>query len=75
MPYIRPEQRDLLTAVTEGQLNYQITRLCIKFLGTNPGYESYNAVIGVLECAKMEFYRRAVVPFEKKKCKQNGDCY
>jgi len=32
-------------------------------------------VIGALEACKLEFYRRAVVPYEDKKIKENGDVY
>lgn len=38
-------------------------------------YDSLNAVIGVLECAKQEFYRRAAVPYENQKITENGDVY
>jgi len=31
--------------------------------------------MGALEGAKLEFYRRVVVPYEEKKMKENGDVY
>jgi len=31
--------------------------------------------MGVLECIKQEFYRRAVAPYEDKKKEENGDVY
>ena len=56
-----------------GILNYIITRLCHWWLGDNPNYAKYNELIGVLECAKMELYRRKVAPYEDKKIIENGD--
>ena len=56
-----------------GTLNYIITRLVHWWLGDNPNYERYNAAIGVLECAKLELYRRKVSPYEDEKINENGD--
>ncbi len=58
-----------------GTLNYIITRMVIWYLGKNPNYERYNAAIGVLECAKQEFYRRQIALYEDEKCRINGDVY
>ena len=38
-------------------------------------YENLNGIIGVLESAKMELYRRVVSIYEDKKCKENSDVY
>jgi len=38
-------------------------------------YSEYNEIIGILECAKMEVYRRLVVPYEDKKIEQNTDVF
>lgn len=79
MPYIEPYRREDLNPLSQprtvGELNYVITTLCLHFLGDGPGYSDYNDVIGVLECAKLEMYRRAVVPYEDDKIEQNGDVY
>ena len=67
-----------LLAYHPGTLNYIITRLCdywTKDVDGKATYERYNAVIGVLECAKQELYRRQVVPYEDQKWQQNGDVY
>ena len=32
-----------------------------------------NAMFGVLECVKLEFYRRLATPYEDVKCDENGD--
>ena len=59
---------------TEGDLNYVITRLCHEFLNKKgEKYSIYNTIIGVLECAKLELYRRKVSFYEEKKIKENGD--
>jgi exonuclease I len=78
MPYIKPYRRRLIglyqDAKTPGELNYMLTQHCLTFIrqrGTC--YDSYNEVIGVLECMKQELYRKAVAPYEEKKIKENGD--
>lgn len=57
-----------------GICNYIITRL-LKDIIYPQSYHDYNEVIGILECVKQEFYRRAVAPYEDKKIEQNGDIY
>lgn len=81
MPYIGRNRRILpvnrgYTARTPGELNYAVTRLCDLWLqdhGIN--YAELSTVIGALECAKQEFYRRVVVPYEDRKRAQTGDVY
>lgn len=82
MPYIpesvRPDLQPQLEREpnSSGELNYMITGFCNLYLetkGTN--YTVLNEIIGVLECAKLEFYRRVVTPYEEKKRKENGDVY
>jgi hypothetical protein len=80
MPYIPATRKSTVFETgpyTLGELNYVITKTCLDYLDTadNPGYAEYNEVIGVLECAKLELYRRAVAPYEDKKIVQNGDVY
>ena len=84
MPYIKKDRRlelqDYLNILNEpkdvGELNYVITQLCRQFLTrSKASYSNYNSVIGVLECAKLEFYRRAVSPYEDVKIAENGDVY
>jgi hypothetical protein len=36
---------------------------------------SADEVVGVLECAKLEIYRRIAAPYEDKKIVENGDVY
>lgn len=83
MPYIVPERRVLFdphveemfkNVIVAGDLNYVITRLCHKFIDTNGlRYDTLNTVIGALECAKEELYRRKAAPYEDKKIAENGD--
>lgn len=84
MPYIKPELRlfadvtlgDYEAARDPGTLNYQITMLCTDYIkDVGEKYQSYNDVIGALEACKLEFYRRAVAPYEEKKISENGDVY
>lgn len=57
-----------------GELNYLITCLCNHYAHTKKvSYQTINDIIGVLECAKQEYYRRVVGPYEEIKIKENGD--
>jgi hypothetical protein len=89
MPYIDQHRRleiyyDRDAAETAGELNYLITDMINGFLlkaaSTDPPitqlkYEHINAVIGVLECAKLELYRRIAAPYEDCKKDINGEVY
>jgi len=79
MPYVKEATRKYLIHAPEpqnpGELNYVITKLCLAYVNGHPRYQDYNDVVGALECAKLEFYRRAIVPYEEKKIKENGDLY
>ena len=82
MPYIAHASRpyyDTLVAgipvatMETGEINYLITKI---LLATSPKrYEDYNRLIGVIECVKLEMYRRAVASYEDKKIEENGDVY
>jgi hypothetical protein len=76
MPYIRNETVQQLEnnfgapaykPDCPGELNYKITELITNYLPENPRYADYNEVIGVLECAKLELYRRLISPYEETK--------
>lgn len=80
MPYIKQQRRAEIDgggwATSPGELNYQLTRLALRYLNSaGINYQNLNDVIGAFEAAKLEFYRRAVVPYEDKKIKENGDIY
>lgn len=78
MPYITTDERQRAAEcpLTPGELNYAITKICLEYFNvTRACYTSINDVIGALECAKQEFYRRVAVPYEEKKQAENGDVY
>ena len=86
MPYIKQEKRPLFDDDIEkivsilkeqplmevdGDVNYIVTSIMKKLYA--PRYFNFNRAIGVLESIKLEFYRRAVAPYEDIKIKENGD--
>lgn len=75
MPYISQERRGEQPE-TSGELNYRITTLCAEYLGRKgESYQTYNDIVGALEGAKLELYRRKVAPYEEGKLITNGDVY
>jgi hypothetical protein len=79
MPYIKPERKSELVneqANYSGELNYKITELAIEYLDhKGKSYDTINEIMGAMECAKLEFYRRVAVPYEETKKEENGDVY
>ncbi len=83
MPYIPSDKRiplDRLTqgfdysTISEGELNYLITRIITIWI--NPiNYARYNSAVGILECVKLELYRRRIADYEDEKMAMNGDVY
>ena len=86
MPYIKPENRrkyekvlkeltSILKALpaeeVDGELNYVITKMLKEIYPLR--YFHINKAVGVLECAKLEFYRRVAAPYEDTKIKESGD--
>ena len=61
----------------KGHANYVITQLLRYAWGvTKPqdeSYSNYADLIGTLECAKLELYRKGVAPYEDKAIEKNGD--
>jgi hypothetical protein len=59
---------------TAGELNYLITQIILSYV-SNKGenYQHYNDVLGALEGAKLELYRKKIANYEEKKIIQNGD--
>lgn len=58
-----------------GILNYVITRLACGTIGEEVRYSKINEVIGAMECAKLELYRRVAAGYEDEKIIENGDAY
>lgn len=88
MPYIKQEDKEHFALavhqlaiamdndVTAGDLNYLFTKIAQYYLGVHgKSYQNINDVIGALEGAKLEFYRRLVAPYEDGKACENGDVY
>lgn len=82
MPYVVPEIREglrpdpLHVARNPGELQFQVACLVDDFV-TEAGlrYATCNDVLGALDGASREFYRRIVAPYEDKKIVDNGDVY
>jgi hypothetical protein len=86
LPYIKTEKRvkydktlhelvgilkSLPPEEVDGELNYVVTKI---LKGVYPlKYYHLNKAIGVLECIKLEFYRRVAAPYEDVKIKESGD--
>jgi hypothetical protein len=81
MPYIKQERREAIMAGAKpqdaGELNFAITVLVDNYLKDKGGirYAHLNEVIGAIDCAKLELYRRVAAPYEDKKMEENGDVY
>jgi hypothetical protein len=90
MPYITREKRGdigmtvfrqgagigLRSVEGPGDLNYMLTYLIHQYYTRAGGnYPAANDVLGALEGAKLEFYRRIVAPYEDRKMEENGDVY
>ena len=90
MPYIKEENRKrfdealrvLFSEVakqetTPGDLNYLITSILLKFEVSRDreSYDTWNSIVGVLECAKLELYRRHIASYEDLKIIENGDVF
>ena len=64
------------SGLSNGDLNYLITQLGrLYILKHGTSYNTLSDVIKAMECAKLEFYRRVVAPYEDQKIQQNGDVY
>ncbi|GAI15669.1 unnamed protein product [marine sediment metagenome] len=57
---------------TVGDYTYIIYKLLLKAVQKKKYYK-YALVLGVLESAKIEFYRKQIAKYEDKKIKENGD--
>lgn len=81
MPYISEQDRERLAAgqapTSAGELNFMISRLIDDYLQGRGGlaYARINEVVGVLECAKLELYRRLAAPYEDAKLATHGEVY
>ncbi len=59
-----------------GGLNYAICRVADGVIAAKgESYSQYNTLLGSLEAAKLEIYRRMVAPYEDAKSYQNGEVF
>ena len=84
MPYVKQIYRDAFNPDLEklcrniqstGDLTYCIYKL-MKMLLEKHGKSSFvnmATLLSEVECAKLEFYRRIMAPYEDEKIKENGD--
>ena len=88
MPYIPKDERTELDELAgalvtilrngnfRGKLNYFISSIAEGLIQANGvSYSFLNDFIGVLECVKLELYRRVATPYEDDKKVENGDVY
>jgi len=86
LPYIKPKRREKYKEVLEeligilkslpveevdGELNYVVTKIIKEVYPLR--YFHLNKAIGVLECIKLEFYRRVAALYEDEKMRESGD--
>lgn len=81
MPYIKQERRYEIDELgvppdNAGELNYLFTTIGLRYL-SHKGikYQHLNDIVGALEGAKLELYRRVAGPYEDTKIEENGDVY
>lgn len=80
MPYINKAIRgsidDGRKPTVPGELNYSLTQLINSYVAMKGmSYTTVNDILGALEGAKLEFYRRKAAPYEDIKMSENGDVY
>lgn len=84
MPYVEDDKKikvdlaihDLVSNIkfySVGQINYALSKILIAYDPQH--YLDHNTLIGLLECVKLEYWRRMVVPYEEKKRQINGDIF
>lgn len=82
MPYIKNDRREefdhqiqILTnhIMDSGELCYCVYKIMKIQAEKNMRFQTLSNVVSEVECAKLEFYRRIVAPYEDKKIKENGD--
>lgn len=86
MPYIKAGNRNKYEKILEelveilktlppeeidGELNYVVTKILKEIYPLR--YFHINKAVGVLECIKLEYYRRVAAPYEDSKIKEAGD--
>lgn len=84
MPYIKQKDRTKFEQIVEalkfaspqtpGELNYLFSMIAAGYVASKGlNYQNVNDVVGALEGAKLEIYRRIASPYEDRAIKRNGD--
>ena len=84
MPYIIKEKRQRLDGLiknvvsemeplSSGEKNYFLSSVVWGLFNIHRTYSNANDLVGLLECVKLEFYRRKVAALEDEKVIENGD--
>ena len=80
MPYLtydrKEEMLEKMNPSNAGELNFLITVMCLRYWNNSKqNYEAINSIVGAVESAKLEFYRRVATVYENTKIVANGDVY
>ena len=82
MPYIKEHDRrmfhkqiiNIVETIDEpGELCYCIYTILKELTDRNRKFKTIASIIGEVECAKLEYYRRIASPYEDIKFEENGD--
>ena len=83
MPYIDKDLRPAIDSQLEslikelhcaGDFNYTIFKLIgLRLNSVGMKYQNLNEMIGMLECCKLEIYRRIIASYEDQAIAKNGD--
>ena len=86
MPYVKQYKRNKYEKILEelikilkalppeeidGELNYVVSKILREIYPLR--YFHINKAVGVLECIKLEYYRRVAAPYEDLKIEETGD--
>jgi hypothetical protein len=77
MPYVEDKDRVRAAAMpgSVGELTYAITWMLLDYTTEHPRFQDHAEVLGALEAAKLEYYRRVIAPYEDVQRERNGDVY
>ena len=80
MPYIDRDTRlkweeSYYIPENVGELTYAIQQLLRSYTFNGTDYQTFAECLGALEGAKADFVDRVLLPYEAKKCEENGDVW
>jgi len=87
MPYLKKTDRNSIDVDIEtlgidfapqngAELNFIVCTFVDNYIKKHGlSYANVQEMIGALDCAKMEIYRRVAGPYEDKKVEENGDVF